>query len=160
MLTEYRYAELRLADDGAIDGVVVRYGSEASVMDFRERIEPGAFAFDDVILNLHHDRTRPIARTDGGGLTLSDTKDALTARAVPVGPDAKGALELVQKRVLRGFSVEMAVQSDRFEHGVRVIDRAKLVGIGLVDRPAYSDSQAQIAKRFAIDCKPGRVWWL
>ena len=48
----------------------------------RERIEPGAFApLGDAILNAQHDRTTPLARTDGGGLTLLDSEAALEIRA-------------------------------------------------------------------------------
>ena len=156
---ERRYCELRLAEDGrAISGVAVRYGDEAKLpWGVRERIVPGAFGHvgkADVILNLQHDRARPLARTRGGGLTLRDTSSALSVEAeMPETRDANDALALVKAGVLRGLSIEFAVRREGLDSGVRVIERARLVGVAVVDTPAYPDSEIAARSRAASP------WW-
>ena len=140
--TETRFSELR-ADGDSLTGVAVRYGDIATIGGQLERFEPGAFgnvAALDVILNVQHERTRPIART-GGGLTLQDGPESLRmAAALPTTQDAADALELVRSGVLRGLSVEFRAIRETFENGVRVIHEALLTGLGVVDKPAYPAS--------------------
>lgn len=149
MKRERRYAELRHEADGRLlEGVAIRYGDVATLPWGRERIEPGAFgdlADADLILNAMHDRARPLART-AGGLVLVDGADALEVRAtLPETREADDALTLVRSRVYRGFSIEFATGAERIEgrgaDAIRVIERAALVDLAVVDRPAYGDSR-------------------
>ena len=150
-MTERRYSELR-ADGRRLSGVVVRYGDIANVGGVRERFMPGAFGpveALDTILNVQHRRDRPIARTGGGGLDLMDGPDALRMAAeLPTTREADDTLELVRTGVLRGLSVEFVSRSERVEGGVRVLARAGLAGLGVVDRPAYPSST--VASRYEL----------
>ena len=152
---ERRYFELRAEAGGrTLSGVAVRYGDVATVLPWgRERIEAGAFgdvAGADVVLNVQHDRGRPIARTGGGGLTLADGPDALAVRAeLPPTREADDALANVRGLIVRGLSAEFVAIAERMESGVRVIERAELVGLGLVDTPAYPQSEIE-ARRAAL----------
>ena len=154
---EYRFAALEVRDAGAVvEGVAMPYGATARIMDaFDERVEPGAFRFEDVILNRMHLRTEPLARTGGGGLTLSDSAERLTLRAEI--PDYRQDIrDMVARRILRGFSVEMHVTAEDWPApDKRIIRAATLTGIGLVDRPAYGEATAAIAKR-AEQCLTGK----
>ena len=146
---ERRFSELR-AEGRTLSGVAVTYGETARIGSFSERFEPGAFGDVsglDVILNVQHQRARPIARTGGrdpgGGLTLIDSPESLRMRAdLPPTREADDALALVRSRVLRGLSVEFRAIRDSWENGrsLRVIHEAKLGGLGLVDSPAYPGS--------------------
>lgn len=150
-------------DASTITGIAMKYGDTASVRGmFNEQIAPGAFGrIGDVVLNVQHDRARPIARTDGGGLELRDSADNLFVKAAPVQTrEGKDALLMVHHRVLRGFSVEFVADEDSFEGDVRIVKRARLLGIGLVDRPAYGESVAQVAKRMAALASRSRRRWL
>ena len=150
-MRERRFAAVELrADSRELNGVVMPYGSTATLPWGRELFEPGAFGtLDDVILNVQHDRARPLARTGGGGLTLTDSPEALTMRAMlPETRDGNDALVNVRGRILRGLSVEMEVSGERMEGDLRIVSRATLYGIGLVDRPAYS--AAEVAARAAV----------
>lgn len=143
-MTEYRFAELR-ADGRTLEGVAVRYGDEAQITpSVRERFEAGSITpvADGVILNVQHDRRRPLARTgDGGGLELLDSSDALKVRAaLPPTREADDTLALVKRGVLRGLSVEFDIIRERWEGTLRIVERALLAGIGVVDRPAYPQS--------------------
>ena len=161
---ERRYVELRADDTGrTLRGVAVTYGDVAKVAGLEERIEPGAFGtLGDVILNASHDRAAPLARTGGAGLELSDTAERLAfAATLPETRAADDVLTLVRTGVMRGASIEMRVSAQRFEGGVRVIERAQLGGIAIVDSPAYPASEIE-ARRAARPAprKPRRRIWL
>ena len=136
----HRYAELRY-DGRVVEGVAIRYGDEARIKGGRETIARGAFnPLGDVTLNVMHERGRPLART-GGSLRIDDSGDELKVRAeLPNTRDADDALELIRAKVYRGLSVEMRVIDESIEGDLRIVKRAKLTGIGIVDKPAYSES--------------------
>ena len=162
MPIEYRFAflEVRAADGGRIEGVAMPYGREADIAGvFRESVDAGAFGtIGDVILN-DADRGEPLARTAGGGLELEDGAEHLWLRADI--PDYRADVrDQVKRRILRGFSVEMEVKAEDWptpDH--RVIRAATLWGVGLVDRPAYGEATAAIAKRAKEACRVvPRLW--
>ena len=144
--TEFRYAALEMLNPYApgriLTGVVMRYGSIGQGPNgMPEVFTPGAFGAIselDISLNFMHQREKPLARTGGGGLTLSDSGSMLSMTAMlPKTTDADSALELVRTRVMRGLSVEFFPRQDRMENGTRIIAKAQLVGIGVVDTGAH-----------------------
>ncbi len=156
-MLERRYAELQQAGGRRLEGIAVRYGDTASLpWGVRERIEPGAFApLGDIVLNVQHDRGRPLARTGGGGLVLEDGADALTLAAeLPETREADDTLALVRNGVLRGLSVEFRALEERLDSGIRVIERARLAAVGVVDSPAYPQSEVEARRRRG----PRRTW--
>jgi len=159
---ERRYARLRYASGRVLEGTAVRYGDVGRASwAGRERIEPGAFgdvARSDVLLNDMHVRARPLARTGGGGLVLTDTREALTMRAeLPDTRRASDTLALVRAGVLRGLSVEFRALREHMEGGVRVVTGAALEGLGVVDRPAYPASTVEARQRPERTRVTGRV---
>ena len=143
---ERRFSELR-QEGRTVSGCLLRYGDTASLPWGRERFEPGAFgdvSRADVILNSHHERARPLARTGGGGLELIDTREALNIRAeLPRTQDGLDCVALILGGVLRGLSLEFSCLAERMEGDTRIIERAELRGLAVVDRPAYGDSVVQ-----------------
>lgn len=142
---ERRFAEFR-ADGDTISGPLMVYGDEARFGDWRETFVPGSLRHDDVIANLQHDRSRPVART-GAGLVLAD--GAAELRATITLPDtayAREARELVNAKILRGFSIEFRAENEEWQGQTRIVREAELLGFALVDRPAYPASA--IAERF------------
>ena len=142
-----RYFELRVdeANERRITGTAMRYGDVATLpWGDKERFEAGAFGEVgglDVILNVQHDRSQPIART-GGTLRLSDSGGELRIEAdLPDTTIANDAVANIRARILRGFSVEFSPVETRKEDGVIIVEKAKLPAIGLVDRPAYPKSK-------------------
>ena len=142
---EYRYAEFE-QDGRTLVGTALRYGDVSTQNQTcgPERMEPGVFgdvANADVILDMMHQRTRPIARTGGGGLALTDSPEALTiAATLPETRDGDDALRMVEAGILRGFSPMFFPRRERMEGNTRVISSAYMPRIGLVDTPAYGES--------------------
>ena len=127
-----------------VSGTALRYGDIADMGRFREMFVSGAFApIGSVSLNLQHDGSRVLATT-GAGLVLADGPRSLEVRAELRG---KAEHDLVRRGALRGFSVEFHAKEERREGGTRVIERAVLAGIALVDEPAYAGSVAEARAR-------------
>ena len=140
METEKRFVEFRTDADGVITGTVVRYGDRAKIGNYSESFAAGSLRADDVIVNLQHDRNAPVART-GAGLELRNGSDALEATInLPDTPPARAARELVNAGILRGMSMEFIAKRDAWQGEHRTVQEAELVGIALVDRPAYPES--------------------
>ena len=135
-----RTVELRRDDDDSFSGTIIRYDDEARVQGRSERFAPGSVLFDDVILNLMHDRGQPVARTGTEFLAILDSPTELRLRGkYPPTDYGRRARELVTAGVLRGLSAEFVAERERIGEGnhARLITRARLYGVGLVDRPAY-----------------------
>ena len=146
---EQRFAEFR-TDGDTVAGPLMVYGDEARFGEWRERFLPGAFKIgEDVIANLQHDRAKPVART-GAGLILSDGPASLSAAITfPDTAYAREARELVAAKIIRGFSIEFRAIKEEFQQRVRIVREAELIGLALVDRPAYPASA--IALRFEAE---------
>ena len=136
-----RHIEFRQEQDGVISGTVLRYGDTAHIgRSFHERFLPGSVHYDDVVLNLLHDRQQPVSRI-GAGLELSDNPDGLTLRSIlPNTVHGRHAKELIDANIIRGLSAEFISQDESYDRGMRVIKKAELLGVALVDRPAYPSS--------------------
>lgn len=162
MESEFRFAELR-AEGRELSGILIRYGDVALLPAFREEFKAGAFGnvgAADIVLNLQHDRGRPLVRTGTPGLTLVDSRGLVSLVAtMPNTADGNDALELVRTGVLRGFSMEFQAERDIWNKrtAYRTVLAARLLGASLVDRPAYGDSVVSLR---AAGYTEGRRLWL
>ena len=120
-----------------LTGEAVRYGvlnprAAPSARARSERFEAGSIEpLHPVVLNLQHDPERRIAGTDDGSLRLLDGPDALRIEA-DLRPGS-AELDLVRRGALRGLSVEFFAIAERREADVRVLTRAGLPAVALVD---------------------------
>ena len=158
MKPESRFVELRFDDDHGLSGTAVSYTDTATIPSIgKERFLPGAFGpveSLDVILNRQHVRNSPLARTGGGGLVLTDGPEELRFEAtMPDTEAARDTLTLVRQKVLRGASIEFRAVKERMQDGVRLIERALLKGISIVDSAAYP--QSVIEARESDDAEAG-----
>ena len=125
--------ELRVSGR-TLTGAAMTYGQRAK--DRPEMFEPGSLQpIYPVTLNLQHDPAREIASTADGSLRLADSAEALYISADL--REGSAELELVRRGALRGLSVEFAPLRERREAGLRVVSRAALPAIGLVDSGSY-----------------------
>lgn len=148
---EVRWCELRQTDDRVLTGTIIRFDDEANIAGvFRERVNRDAFTIrQDMILNASHNRAFPLAKLNGpesASLTIRQSTGSLEIRArvvdTTIGNDA---LANVRAGLLTGFSVEMAVHEDEWREDatLRIIKRATMHGVALVDRPAYPQSSVE-----------------
>ena len=101
---------------------------------------PGAFGDVPSVLplNLQHDESVIVVPE----AALTDGPRDLSVRADL--PEGSAALALVRRGALRGFSIEFHARAERREAGIRVIERAELTGLSIVDAPAYPESTAEV----------------
>ena len=139
--------ELR-QDGNVLTGRLITYGEVSET--FQERFLPGCFGDVgrlDVILNVMHDRGRPIART-GAGLVLTDSPQSLDMRAeLPNTQEARDTHEMVRAGILRGLSVEFLATREDYTAGIRSISHALLGAFGVVDSAAYVGSMVEARAR-------------
>ena len=147
-------APLEVRVDGrTLRGPAMIYGQVA--VDRPERFEPGSLVpVEPVTLNLQHDPERRIASTDDGSLRLDHDDRALWITAEMRENSAE--LELVRRGALTGLSVEFHPIRERQENGLRVISRAALPAIGLVDRGSYRTT-VELRRAEALATEP-RAW--
>ena len=131
--------EFRIAGR-TLSGVAMRYGDLSP--DYRERFVPGSLRHRGrVDVNLQHDPAVVLARD----ALLTDTGRELRVRADL--PERSAALALVRRGALNGFSIEFHAKAERREGGVRVVERADLAGLALVDQGAYPGAVAEVRAR-------------
>ena len=129
---------------GVVSGPVVRYGDVAHTKRGRETVYPGSFlGLGDAGLpvNVQH-RQQPAQRiTNGVGLTFRDTPTALYADLqLPDNAIGHAAADGVRDGSLTGWSSEFLPLIEMPENGGISVYRAFMVGLGLVDVPAYRSS--------------------
>ncbi len=140
--------EIRGTGDGksTLVGTAMRYGSKAAIGGaFSEEFRAGSLvpAEGGVLLNAHHDRSRPLARSPHT-MRLMDDGDAMRIEAeLPDTADARDVAALVRAKVLRGLSVEFNATEEMWEGEHRIVTRASLSAVAVVDRPAYADSEIE-----------------
>ena len=143
-------AELRVEDGKSrtVTGVAVRYGDEARVGSFRERIAKGALKLpmEKANLTMQHDRAMPV-----GLLEWQDDADALRFRAeLTAGPRQDQALMDVRFGLMRGASLEFKptkeklLETDETLGPLFEITEAAVIRLSLVDDGAYPQSSIKV----------------
>lgn len=90
---------------------------------------------------------------------MTDGPDALRfAATLPETREADDLLTTVRSGILRGAGIEFRAISERLENRVRVITRALVAAVSIVDDPAYK--QSAIEARWTKPSEPRRKWWL
>lgn len=126
--------ELRLAGR-TLTGAAMTYGVPARYLPemFEARaLEP----VSGMALVIQHDPVRPIASVgDGLEVTHTDTEFRIETEL----REGSAELSLVRRRTLTGLSVGfVSLEERRDVSGMRVISRARLHHVGLVDRSSYA----------------------
>ena len=143
-------AELRAegGDSRVVSGIAVRYGDEARLAGFRERIARGALTLPVKKANLtvQHDRAQPL-----GLLEWQDDEDALRFRAVLTeGARQDQMLKDVDSKLFRGASMEFKpkreklLETDEILGALFEIQEAQVIRLSLVDDGAYPQSAIRL----------------
>ena len=153
-------------DTGEIEGFVSIYGNKDLNGDI---VEPGAFTKTlqenggEVVLLLHHDRTRPIGTArlsdDAKGLRLTGTIETDL-------PDGKLAHAQAMKKMLKGLSIGYRTVKEMWDDAAKAyrLFEVKLFEASMVTIPANPltliesvKNQAEFMQRAAEDIKAGRT---
>ncbi len=108
-----RYFEFAVSDaDDSISGIAIDYVDVYELGRSRMQFAPGSLVnigAADVILNMQHDRGRPMCRT-GGGLELMEADNKVFAKCeLPPTQDGNDAHTLIARGLLRSFSLEVNI---------------------------------------------------
>jgi len=137
-----------------ISGMVVPFGPSGNTSAGPVRFEFGAFGEVDaskIVLNMEHDRTRPLGRGIAGSeqITPAGISMAFKIAQTNAGNDA---LVEASEGLRPAFSIEASVNEYTIEKGVMVVSAANLEAVAHVTNPAFKD--AQISQVAACDVEP------
>jgi HK97 family phage major capsid protein len=131
-----------------ISGMVVPFGPAGNTSAGPVRFEFGAFGEIDaskIVLNMEHDRTRPLGRGIAGSeqVTPAGVSMAFKIAQTNAGNDA---LVEASEGLRPAFSIEASVNEYTIEKGVMVVSAANLEAVAHVTNPAFKDAQiSQVA---------------
>ena len=153
---ETRAVEVRIEADperqgpGILKGVLMPYGERAS--DRAEVFDRGSLTWPEggVVLRAQHDRNQPLARFE----PIDQGESVAVAIRLPETQAGRDAATNVREGVYRGLSVEFIAKAEARQAGVRHLQRALLVGAGLVDDPSYTGATVAVRHRRTTR----RVW--
>ena len=152
---EYRYIPFvtRQTEDGqtVVEGTVIRYGDVADIGGwFTEEFRAGWVTnwSDLMIVNRMHKRDQPLATSERGLVCKDSPKEMTQETILPDTTYGRDAATEVDLGLLRGLSLEFLVDKDEYDYKKdhRVVVKGRMFGFGIVDRPAYPDSIAQIKR--------------
>ena len=136
---------------GRLSGPIMTYGETG---DRNEAFKAGSiYVSPRLEVHRQHDFATVLARF--ADVELRDAADSLVMDVrLPDTPEARAAAQDVRDGRLGGWSVEFVPVAEHRESKRRVIDRAFLEGVGLVDDPSYPRSIVELRRR------QGRRLWL
>ena len=125
-----------------IRGLVVPFNVSGNTSAGPVRFEFGAFGDIDpsqIVLNMEHDRTRPLGRGIGDSLEVSPAGISMAFKIAPTGA-GNDALVEASEGLRPAFSIEANVGEYTIEKGVMVVSAAKLEAVAHVTNPAFKDA--------------------
>ena len=134
-----------------IGGYAAQFNQEATGLNFREMIAPGAFkrsleSGQPVFLLINHDTdSLPLASTQSGTMTLSEDNVGLRMEAT-LDPNNPRAVELASA-LERGdvnkmsFAFTIAPGGDSRKDGLRTLSDVNLFEVSVVTWPAYDSTE-------------------
>ena len=147
--------EIRAGADGkpaVLTGVAMKYGDKATMGRFSEEFRAGSLTpeADGVLLNAHHDRARPLARSPAT-LRLTDGPTELRIEAdLPDTAEARDVAALVKAGVLKGLSIEFRADGEEWAGEHRIVTKATLGAIAVVDKGAYPAAGLEARHKAAV----------
>ena len=149
---EYRQDESRQSP-GRLTGVLLPY--EVRAGDRPELFESDALYWLDggILIREMHQRDRPILRA----VPFQDGNTVRIDQPFPDTTAGRDAATNLREGVYTGLSVEFKAERETRRGNLRVIQRARLTGAGLVDYPSYRDALAEVRQR---ESRPSwrRIW--
>jgi HK97 family phage major capsid protein len=126
-----------------IKGLVVPFAKVGNTSAGPVRFEFGAFGDIDasqIVLNMEHDRTRPLGRGIAGSEEVTPAGVSMAFKIAPTGA-GNDALVEASEGLRPAFSIEAKVNEYTIEKGVMVVASANLEAVAHVTNPAFKDAQ-------------------
>jgi HK97 family phage major capsid protein len=125
-----------------IKGLVVPFAKVGNTSAGPVRFEFGAFGEIDpsqIVLNMEHDRTRPLGRGIAGSEEITPAGISMAFKIAPTGA-GNDALVEASEGLRPAFSIEANVGEYTIEKGVMVVSSARLEAVAHVTNPAFKDA--------------------
>lgn len=130
-----------------VGGVAMPYGALAVFRNDtrREMFLPGSLVPAPAVrLSVMHEG-EPLLSS---GVVLADSDERLSMHAVlPETRQAEDVIAMIVEGLLSGLSVEFRAMDEEQRGNVRVVRRALLEGVGIVDVPAYPGATVEVRNR-------------
>lgn len=136
-----------------IKGLVVPFAEVGNTSAGPVRFNFGAFGEIDpsqIVLNMEHDRTRPIGRGIAGSLDVSPAGVAMAFKIANTNAGNDALIE-ASEGLRPAFSVEANIGDYTIEKGVMIVDTAKIEAVAHVTNPAYKTAQITDVAAVEID---------
>ena len=149
MEEQFHEFEFRALDNrpGRIIGPVVVYGDRAVGPKGRETMAPGFFENTSdkrIRVNVQHQRDKVLA-ANGRDLKLRDSETALIAETtLPKTTLGQDTAEDIRNGVLTGYSSQFIPRREEYRQAIRHLLSGIMSGLGVVDVPAYPQSQIEL----------------
>ena len=131
-----------------ISGMVVPFGPSGNTSAGPVRFEFGAFGEIDaskIVLNMEHDRTRPLGRGIAGSEQVTPAGVSMAFKIANTNAGNDALIEAADG-LRPAFSIEASVNEYTIEKGVMVVSSAELQAVAHVTNPAFKDAQiSQVA---------------
>lgn len=131
-----------------ISGMVVPFGPSGNTSAGPVRFEFGAFGEIDaskIVLNMEHDRTRPLGRGIAGSEQVTPAGVSMSFKIAQTNAGNDALIEAADG-LRPAFSIEASVNEYTIEKGVMVVSSAELQAVAHVTNPAFKDAQiSQVA---------------
>lgn len=140
-----------------ISGMVVPFGPSGNTSAGPVRFEFGAFGEIDaskIVLNMEHDRTRPLGRGIAGSEQITPAGISMAFKIAQTNAGNDALIEAADG-LRPAFSIEASVNEYTIEKGVMVVSAANLEAVAHVTNPAFKDAQiSQVAATEADEENP------
>ena len=145
---EFEIRESATGGPGLVSGPALVYGDTATLANgVRETFAPGSLRRvegEPIMVNVRHDQGRLLAGDPGSLQVEFRAEGVFVEFELPDTDEGREAGKLAKAGVLRGLSVEFRAVAQEYRAMTRRIDDALLLGVGMVPRPAYAMSRAEV----------------
>jgi len=125
-----------------IKGLVVPFSKVGNTSAGPVKFEFGAFGDIDaskLVLNMEHDRTRPIGRGVAGSESVTPAGVSMAFKIANTSAGSDALIEAADG-LRPSFSIEAQLGEYQIERGVIVVQSAQLTGVAHVTNPAFKDA--------------------
>ena len=124
-------------------GLIVPFGAVGNTSAGAVEFHPEAFGqirAEEVVLNLEHERTKPIGRGVSGSERITPAGIEMAFKIAPTTAGTDALIEAAEG-LRPAFSIEASADEYTIEKGVMKVSKATLTGVAQVTNPAFKAAQ-------------------